>query len=49
MATSSITDIIIVDSDKLQKALDEFDKEKFTMDWEPVNIQELLEAGKKLL
>ncbi|WNY24246.1 hypothetical protein MmiHf6_15760 [Methanimicrococcus hongohii] len=49
MATSSITDLIIVDSEKLQKALKKFETEDLTAGRFRVNAIEQLEAGRKLL
>lgn len=49
MATSSITDLIVVDSEKLQKALKEFETEDLTTGRFRVNALEQLETGRKLL
>ncbi|MDL2261236.1 hypothetical protein LJC08_03285 [Methanimicrococcus sp. OttesenSCG-928-J09] len=49
MATSSITDLIIVDSEKLRKALKELETEDLTTGRFRVNALEQLEAGRKLL
>ncbi|WP_338100030.1 hypothetical protein [Methanolapillus africanus] len=49
MPTSSITDVIIVDSEKLKKALEEFENEDLTIGRFRVNALEQLEAGRKLL
>jgi len=49
MATSSITDVIIVDSEKLQKAIDKLEQKDLTKDRFQVNALEQLEAGRKLL
>ncbi|WNY29222.1 hypothetical protein MmiEs2_14470 [Methanimicrococcus stummii] len=49
MATSSITDLIIVDSKKLQKAMDELETEDLTTGRFRVNALEQIEAGRKLL
>ncbi|MDR2944969.1 MAG: hypothetical protein LBU81_07840 [Methanosarcinales archaeon] len=49
MATSSITDVIIVDSEKLQEAMDKLERRDRSKDLIPVNSLEQLEAGRKLL
>jgi hypothetical protein len=49
MATSSITDIIIVDREELQKALDKLEHKELTKSRFQVNVLEQLEAGQKLL
>ena len=49
MATSSITDIIIVDSEELQKAFDRLEQKDLTKNRYHVNALEQLDAGRKLL
>ena len=49
MVTSSITDVIIVDSETLQKALDKLEHKDLTKNRFQVNALEQLEAGRKLL
>jgi len=49
MTTSSITDIIIVENEKLQKALKDLENENYTKNRFRVNALEQLEAGRKLL
>ncbi|MCL2863723.1 MAG: hypothetical protein FWE54_06590 [Methanimicrococcus sp.] len=49
MATSSITDLIIVDSEDLQKAFDRLEQKDLTKTRYQVNALEQLEAGRKLL
>lgn len=49
MATSSITEDIIVESEELQRALKKFETEDLTVGRFQVNALEQLEAGRKLL
>ncbi|MDR0768035.1 MAG: hypothetical protein LBE57_06335 [Methanosarcinales archaeon] len=49
MATSSITEDIVVDSEELQRALKKFETEDLTTGRFRVNALEQLEAGRKLL
>lgn len=49
MATSSITDMIIVDDEELQKAITQFEHKDLSKGRFRVNALEQLEAGRKLL
>ncbi|MDR2944420.1 MAG: hypothetical protein LBU81_04975 [Methanosarcinales archaeon] len=49
MATSSITDLLVADSEKLRKALKEFETEDLSTGRFRVNALEQLEAGRRLL